>query len=912
MIPFLPSQNPGVLAALAAARGMPASARTGGDGNGAMLGAGFAPVFGGAVAEQIVSALAVDKGASGPASAAFAAANGTVTGAAWSKLSEVIRLASMATNAAPATLAQLRNALLSSVAELQQAIAQQVQATDATAPAVTGLPVTGSADGGAVILSAAVPAPSGNDVPATGPVAGDSPAASGQADETPPVPSRRRNGAIAQDASAALPAAQPVPFMTGRTAEASVGEALTALERIVARTPLSELPSLARALRQVITGKAAAAPVPGSVPRNGNGNGGRMVAVTLPSTEPAVLPATPISGGERAAEPVVPSTAPAANIAEPVTAPAVPGEDMAGLAAVPPVAPAAISRTGTAVEQTTFDFTSRVPAGNGDPGNVPASAAFMPEPDGEPPLSFISLDAVMEETLAPYRNAASPAGLSDNAQVSALVTGQAGEDSEPVAWLARQAEAGRAASPGQAPITRTNPAPEAVSTAPAREPAPVVPPVAASPVSTGEIPAISITALDLAADQAVPDSVPAQAGQDSSRPAGRVAEPAPVAPYQSEALGTGQASPSLMGVPAPMAGPDSPQTGVSAGASSAPAETASPVSVMNAVLAGIAAASRGTLNALPTVPEIQLVPLAPEYAVPAPAGNQPVPEEPAAANPAPATPETGPVVAATGFVETGAAEQGAAAVSMPEEAGDEAAPAVSPVVSRDEEAAPERGATPAASSAKSAGEATGAPHAMAAAPDGNQVTLGEIAGAGDDTPKRIQDEPASLPATAREAVASVRSSSQETASLPTAVQAVLSRVVEEVAAARPGKVRELDLRINSAELGVVHLKFEAGEEGTVRVVIRAQNAEAAQSLRDGLPAFRQIVETRNLSVSVEVAQAAIGTAADFGSGHAPHPNPDWVAPFQPSAPSVSRDDPEFASRPREGWPRRRTLVDILA
>jgi flagellar hook-length control protein FliK len=210
----------------------------------------------------------------------------------------------------------------------------------------------------------------------------------------------------------------------------------------------------------------------------------------------------------------------------------------------------------------------------------------------------------------------------------------------------------------------------------------------------------------------------------------------------------------------------------------------------------------------------------------------------------------------------------------------------------------------------SAGNAAPSEQAPASpAAEGDVLVAG--VGAVKSSPRKatVAETPQAIPVRPGEAGSGRIEAAAGTESLPAAVRVVLARVAAELEQVKPGRVRELDLKLASSELGPVRVHFELVDENHVRVVIRTSSEQAAQSLRDGLPSLRQMAgDTR---IVVDVAQIAVRTAADFGGTNYSNPRFQWQAAVPQSAVMEHRDDTEPAARSLEG-PRRRTLVDILA
>jgi len=147
-------------------------------------------------------------------------------------------------------------------------------------------------------------------------------------------------------------------------------------------------------------------------------------------------------------------------------------------------------------------------------------------------------------------------------------------------------------------------------------------------------------------------------------------------------------------------------------------------------------------------------------------------------------------------------------------------------------------------------------------------------------------------------------------SVPAPVRAVLESISDTLAKAGKGELKEIQIRVDTAELGRVRVRFELVSEGSIRVEIAVSSQQAAQSLREGLPYLRQMIEMQRLSV--EIAQIAVGPAADFGNGGQPRPQMRWFD-FEPRAGGTGRQEElDVAGIMRAGFTGRLSMVDVLA
>jgi hypothetical protein len=892
MIPFLPSQNPNVAALLASVGGSAPKP-------GAEAGSNFAPVFGNAIVGQLVAGL--------PASA-FSGGEEGINPAAWAQLAEAVRVLTQNGAVSPAILEQMRGVMLVNIEQLRRGASETLAMQSVAVP--PSLPVAPTGVVGAPVNEALIPAPA---VPNAA-----------QTDE----PSRRRDTVGGAEAMLmAATAGMPVPAGPAARPEMNVEQAFAALERIVAQAPASELVSLARSLRQVLNAPVAV-PAAGirqvqvSASKGGEIPAAVSAGAAAPASEragapvsprvvdPSSAPAVPVAGNSPAATdissanpaPVLVAVPVVESGESPVTAVSVANPaPRGGEARSAPGITAGVSVSGMTVEDVAVVTTAAlsavvspatdetVPAAAISPVIPSDGAATEPvEPSFAPVVSPVETAYDGPATLAPLYIPANDApeaerpafaiAQPDAAAELEAVAVPSGEVApmiaepvdEPVAWLARQAQAGGAEIRGNNPSI---PAP-AVEASSAEMPAPAAntATVAAAPVEGG---AVEMTAIPGAGA--------------SSAPRGAAATPAiEITTIEVESLPASAAS-QVRSVQAPAANNEVPSAIIPA-VSGETAEVAVPAAVRPAEAD---AASQPAVN---TAVETEPVRNAASPAVPA----APVFAE-ADVPVAPVTAETAPVYAGT------------PAVSAQDGEGETPELAQAPVATASnsgqvdaDKAAPRREGNRAAQAGNEGGEK----------PAKTPVTGGESAQAVERTGAPARAKSARIGATetantaADAAINAARGQAREAVSLPVAVQAVMARIADAIATAKPGEIRQLDLKLATPELGMVRVKFEVGEEGMVRVVIKTSTEMAATAIRDGLPQFRNTVDNRH--ISVQVTQVAVGTAADFGGGNNPHARPEWLTPFQPQASAVNRDEPEFTARAPEGYLRRRTLVDILA
>ncbi|MEK7768028.1 MAG: flagellar hook-length control protein FliK, partial [bacterium] len=141
-----------------------------------------------------------------------------------------------------------------------------------------------------------------------------------------------------------------------------------------------------------------------------------------------------------------------------------------------------------------------------------------------------------------------------------------------------------------------------------------------------------------------------------------------------------------------------------------------------------------------------------------------------------------------------------------------------------------------------------------------------------------------------------------------AARTVFNRIAEEVPLARPGAPRELELSLQTEQLGRVRVRIEQTEGGLVRVELRASSTEAARVLQGGLAEFRHSLD--RLRVTVEVPPVAVGLGAGFAGQQQARQQPRF---FEREAPPPGRAS---GGGPSSGGALRAAggagLVDVLA
>jgi len=930
MIPFLPSQNTNVMAALAQLGGMSPQA------GGASASGKFAPVFGNAIVGQLVAGLP---------NSAFSGGEEGIDPAAWAQLAEAVRVLTQNGAVSPATLEQMRGVMLVNI-ELLRRGAGEAQALQAgTFPAVS--PVAPVGVQGVPVSDALIPAPA---VPGTvqsaasagvtgetsslrgGLMRGEiSPALinnAGGPEDIRDMPGRRRDAVGGAEAMmmagvAGLPAGRP---------EMNVEQAFAALERIVAQAPASELVPLARALRQVINTPVAVPVMPGIPGMPALSNGVRTVAVSAsPTNESSVGgSAVPAGGSVPASERGDALATPRGGETSTVAAGPVMNTTPA-LVANPAQAVAVVPQGGETSTVFAGPVMNTTPAPVADPAKT---AAPVPQGIGTSPVSSMTVEAVAVATSMPVQPVAATA--TDETAPINFQPVEAGVFT-PVVESSRSVAAPFAASsdepvssgpmfipendsrPVNTPAFATNRPDAGVEldavAVPSGEVAPMI-------VETADEPVAWLARQAQTGEPAVAANVPSVPAVGINEEAGNV----PPAIIPSVAVAPQQ----VQAVPAPRGGEVSSALHAD-GSMPAVALSTLPIESLPANSARQVVPAPVADNGIPAA----VIPAAADRAVPVSTQTlrQPVQVNEAtqaavnvAAGPVQATNQNQAAVIPVGAVS---APVTTSAVQVTAESSP-VSTATSEAASQAGDKAPESLPAP-VSTASNSGQAveagTNPREAGKSAKPVNQQDGDKAANTpvtGRETPAQAAER-AEAPQRARTArigavetantaadaaINAARGQAREAVSLPVAVQAVMARVAEAVTTAKPGEIRQLDLRLATPDLGMIRVKFEVGEEGLVRVVIKTSTEMAATAIRDGLPQFRNTVENRN--VSVQVTQVSVGTAADFGGGNNPHTRPEWSTPFTPPASSVNRDEPEFVARAPEGALRRRTLVDILA
>jgi hypothetical protein len=147
----------------------------------------------------------------------------------------------------------------------------------------------------------------------------------------------------------------------------------------------------------------------------------------------------------------------------------------------------------------------------------------------------------------------------------------------------------------------------------------------------------------------------------------------------------------------------------------------------------------------------------------------------------------------------------------------------------------------------------------------------------------------------------------ETKDLPAALKAALARISAEPAPSAPGVVKELNVVVGAGELGKVAIRVEMGADGTIRLELSASSAQAAQILKDQLPALTAAFLNR--PVHVEIASVAVGMPVAFTGGNQGGRQPRW---FDRRPPAVSGGRSGVPGLAGLAQARQNYLVNVLA
>jgi len=141
-----------------------------------------------------------------------------------------------------------------------------------------------------------------------------------------------------------------------------------------------------------------------------------------------------------------------------------------------------------------------------------------------------------------------------------------------------------------------------------------------------------------------------------------------------------------------------------------------------------------------------------------------------------------------------------------------------------------------------------------------------------------------------------------------ALRAALAQLSEEIPQTPPGGIREIELRLNSEELGRVRVRLKLLDTGAVAIEFTASTERAAQVLRNDLPQLAQALEGRGTTLDhPQVLVAPVGQFMGQGSSGQSRQGPRW---FEHS-PRRGAEVPEAVAAAAT-YGRRPRMVDVLA
>ncbi len=109
-----------------------------------------------------------------------------------------------------------------------------------------------------------------------------------------------------------------------------------------------------------------------------------------------------------------------------------------------------------------------------------------------------------------------------------------------------------------------------------------------------------------------------------------------------------------------------------------------------------------------------------------------------------------------------------------------------------------------------------------------------------------------------------------------ALQAALTQLAEEIPRTPPGGIREIELRLNSEELGRVRVRLKLLDTGAVAIEFTTPTERAAQVLRQDLPQLAQTLEGRGTMLDhPQVLVAPVGQFMGNGSSGQSRQGPRW-------------------------------------
>jgi len=144
-----------------------------------------------------------------------------------------------------------------------------------------------------------------------------------------------------------------------------------------------------------------------------------------------------------------------------------------------------------------------------------------------------------------------------------------------------------------------------------------------------------------------------------------------------------------------------------------------------------------------------------------------------------------------------------------------------------------------------------------------------------------------------------------------ALQTALAQLVEGIAQTPPGGIRNIELRLNSEELGRVRVRLKLLDTGAVAIEFTASTARAAQVLRNDLPQLAQALEGRGTMLdNPQVLVAPVSQFAGNGSSDRSRQMPRWFE--HSSRRGAGRPDMPEGLAAVAAYGRRWQIVDLLA
>jgi hypothetical protein len=161
--------------------------------------------------------------------------------------------------------------------------------------------------------------------------------------------------------------------------------------------------------------------------------------------------------------------------------------------------------------------------------------------------------------------------------------------------------------------------------------------------------------------------------------------------------------------------------------------------------------------------------------------------------------------------------------------------------------------------------------------------------------------------TAAGAAPTVGSGEAATPDLPASINAALDRLAAETTPSGGSPVKELTVVVKAGDLGRVAIRAELGSDGAIQLELTALSTQAAQTLRDQLPALAQVFQGRQ--VQVQIAPVAVGMPVAFTGGEHGGRPPRW---FDRRTPVASGGRSAVSGLADFAQSRQNYLVDVLA